>query len=286
MLPALLLIACDAAAPPDETLTLRYQVTVSNTTARVLTRGQLWLNAPAAQAVGQRVVSIELEQPHRLLTDPHGNQILFLEFEQVPRHFETRLDIEVRLGPPDEAALQLASEYLATEPGIEVAAAEIRERARELAGPSQAATVERVLDWIRALEVKAPSEPRGPPAEGTPSSDAAGRGALHLLSTRTGREEDRARLAVALLRAGEIPSRVVLGFVEDGDARLTADELEFWVEYELDGSWRRGTISEEAHAADARYVAMRIDGDPARISSSGGLELLHEGLGLRAELVN
>lgn len=274
---------------------VRYSVSVSNSTSRVLPKARLWLDAPLAEAADQKVLGLKVDHPHRVLTDGNGAQRIYFEFSDVPVSFTGIVEVQVSVEFGTQAvnsASGVAQHYLGPQRLIPTDAMEIREIATALPRSSAQGTVDAALDWLRALEadisdsVDEPEDLGGAmPDEAIGDAPPTVPGALVLLKERRGSSADQVHLVAAVLRAAEIPARAVLGYADDGDGHLTADELRYWVEYAVEGTWKHVLLAPESVAETGRLVAIRLTGDSPGDLPGSKFVMLHEAVGLDVSLV-
>jgi transglutaminase-like putative cysteine protease len=251
------------AQPSGPSETLAFRVRVENTTGRTLRSARVFLYAPVSDAAGQQAGQVSASLPHELLRDALGNQRVYLQLKDVAPGYSAEVAVQARVAfappPPAPQTESRARARRALPP--ERTRPEIAEAAKSLKRESDGDTARSTLARLDEL-AQQKSDP---------------------LSAGLDSPAGRVALAVALLRANGIPARAVLG-VSVRDGKLVGDALSIWLEYPLDGAWRRELAP--APAADGeRWVAMRVLRNPAELAGSDwSLERLFESGGLRVRL--
>ncbi len=255
---------------------IAYGSTVENLTGRAVRGAELWVRAPVKRTATQRCDRIETSQPHELLTDGLGNQVLRFTFGTIPPYGSRLITIRASLflsdtpGPMEAAELR---RFLQPEPWIESGEAPIIRLIQTIKGRHGHSGPGEIFRWITE-NIASAGYTRGD------------RGALHCLAQRRGDCTEQACLFAALCRAAGIPARVVGGWVCEEDRVLSAADHHDWAEVHGAGVW---------HVADpqgrvlmtkpSRYIAMHIRGgpdEPGRIGMTGFRRFRIVGEGLKA----
>lgn len=232
--------------------TVRFGFTVRNPLDRTLTGETLLVYAPAS-TTNQAVLGLEATHSYQLATDAHGNNLMRFDLPDLAPHATLRIAVTATLAlaaVPRRVPLAEDLAFLASEPFIEADHPQIREVGRRLreAGEKGAsdAYVDRVYDWVRKRVQYA----------GFVADDL---GALSALRYGRGDCSEYAYLVAALNRSGQVPTKVLGGFVVQSNAVLKAADYHNWNEVYVDGRWQlvdaqKGVL--KARTGD--YVVMRI----------------------------
>jgi len=228
---------------------IRYGFTLQNTTARVLDKTSFRAYAPVRQTSTQLVRKISASHPYKMTTDALGNQIMHFEFENLPPHGTKVITVTVDLSMATAAApmsVGEASMFLQPERYIEADDPQIVSLANTVRRGHTVDSAQRAYEWV-ATNLKADTY--------IPDD----RGARYALTQRHGDCTEYAYLFTALARANGIPTRVMGGYVFEGNAIVKAPDYHNWAEFYSDGAWhvadplKRNFVQ---HTSD--YVAMRL----------------------------
>jgi hypothetical protein len=272
LLVALAAVACSRAkesAPPPAAQprgpgeTLAFRVRVENATGRPLRSARLFLYAPVRDAAGQQADQVSASVPHELLRDALGNQRVYLQLKDVAPGYSAEIAVQARIAFGATPSAEEPAGRARPGMGLGPTPPEIASAAKTLRRDSAADTAQATLAWLDA-QAKQQTDPL---AAGLDSAGA------------------RVALAVALLRANEIPARAVLG-VSARDGQVVGDALAVWLEYPVDGKWRRA-LAPASSGAGERLVAMRILRNPAELAGPAWtVQRLFESGGLRVRLAS
>ena len=230
---------------------VRYQIQVRNAEPKPQENKVIRVLAPYPQTATQKRVDLRADQPYELVKDASGNDWLVFPMAFIAPLGKKHLTLTVQLGLTNDPTAQALSEkerehYLAAEQYIEVNDLAIQKRAAELKRAEPHATARAVLQAVRD-NLSYSGYIREP------------RGARYALIEKRGDCTEYAYLFTALMRANQIPSRVLRGYVMEQDGLLDPTEVHDWSEYYHEGRWhlvdpQRGVLrSRQSH-----YLAMRI----------------------------
>jgi len=246
-------------APPDTPTgyplrkTIQYSFTMQNTTNHIIPAAEFRTYAPVKQTAFQRTLSLETSHPHDLVTDRLGNQILHFLFSDLPPFATKHISVKAQLAfspTPNPLAADNLGDYLAPAPFIEADDPQIIALATSLRSGSPTATAQKTFSWV-ADNIR------------YTGYGAEERGALQALTSRTGDCTEFADLMAALLRANNIPARVIAGYVtQNGSLKPAA--FHNWVEFRDNTRWQIADPQQKLLGEkQANYVAMRIIGPAA-----------------------
>jgi transglutaminase-like putative cysteine protease len=118
--------------------------------------------------------------------------------------------------------------------------------AKTLRAHSPRETARNTFDWVRQ-------------SLGRSAFTAEDRGALRALADKTGDCTEHAYLVVALLRANDIPARVIGGYLMPESGLVRAHDYHNWAEFYLNGAWHVADAHQGNFDRNAsRYVATRV----------------------------
>lgn len=256
-------------APYPLRRTVRYELTVRNTTAAAVKDAEVRLFAPVPQTAMQRVVDLDASQAFESIDDAAGNRTLSLRVDLPPFGVRVISVSAVVAFAPQPRPERLADPVplTAAERFIEVDAPAIRDAARRLGGTSPDEIARRAYEWVADHVVES----------GYAAED---RGALDALTAGKGDCTESMYLFVALVRARGIPARGVEGFVIRGDSVLRSHEYHNWAEYYAGGTWHLADANRRVFgASSAQYLAVRrINASNAERTSRRRFEALHPAL--------
>jgi len=207
---------------------LRFALTFTNPTPRLLRKQTYWGYLPARETPYQRLVDVQASTPMKLRQDELGHQIGELAFEEIAPWASKSVSLAVKLemsATPRLEPLPVPLDWLQPERFIESDNPNVIALARELRSHDATDTGRAVYDWVATHIAYA----------GYNANDL---GAARALADRRGDCTEFAYLAVALARASGIPARMLGGYVTDRDAAPKASQYHNWAELHLDGTWR------------------------------------------------
>ncbi|GAA5786693.1 transglutaminase-like domain-containing protein [Chitiniphilus shinanonensis] len=249
---------------------VRQQLILSNPGQTPLHDATALFYAPARLAAGQRLATLDIDQPHRLIEDRAGNTLVELPIRELAPFASRIVRVTARLEIPSTPAAPDLAPYLLASPFVEVDAPAIRALAASLRRASSRETVQAIHAWVNSHLQYA----------GFVAED---RGAAQALAQGRGDCTEFAYLCVALARACDIPARMVGGYLMETDGAVRSVTYHNWAEVWLAAQWQivdaqRGPL----FPAPLRYVAFRIQPlveHPAmqgahKFSASPGLRLV------------
>jgi hypothetical protein len=257
---------------------ITYSFTVENKSAHAVQGAELWAFAPLRQTSTQRCDRIEASQPHDILTDELGNQVLHFNIQTIPPYGSKIIRINAHLSlsnPPSRMESGDLQNFLRPETYVQSDRREILSLALEFKSQNGASVPQMIYGWV------------------SKHIDSAGysrevRGALDCLARRKGDCTEQAYLFAALCRAAQIPARVMGGYVCDTDCVLTAEGYHNWSEFHQDMCWYVADPQGKVFMGNSsRYIAMRVLGepeDPSRDPMDGFQRFRIRGDGLTARM--
>jgi len=212
------------------------------------------IDTPHVRAVGQNFFYPGLFQVRLKAKTEKPHEAAFIVPQRGRFHFRADFQLHFTPGIHRQRAAQklklspeLRELYLSDEPDIQTNNERIENMARQLS--SQNTDKDRLLEAIAAFcENKIAAHSTGAP------HDAAG-----VLAKRRGTTLGRARLMIALFRAGKIPSRLITGFVLRDNPEA---HPHYWVEASINDKWVPFD-PENGHRAElpGYFVPVRQGGD-------------------------
>ena len=278
LLTALALIAikpAQADEPYPIQRTVRYSLTVRNTTAEPVEGAEVRVYAPVKETATQQTIGLDISQPFEVLEDDLGNQVVCLQFD-LPAYGVRAVSVEARVAfatSPTPVRLAGVEQLTGPAPFIEVDHPLIHEAATKLGGTSPEDIARRAYEWVADHVIES----------GYVAEDL---GALSTLKVGKGDCTESMYLFIALVRARGIPARGVEGFVIRGDAVLRAQEFHNWAEYYAGETWHLADPQRRVLGpAEEQYLAMRIIESPAAgpAATTRRFEALHPALEVRLE---
>lgn len=258
--------------PTGAPKTLRIGITVSNPSAQQIDNGEVKVFGPLAGPTSNFQVQTRANEAFQEEIDALGNRTILFSRMSIPPYATRRYVVTFELTP--RAAINgfanFDRRFLAPEPLIESDATEIVRQARSLlSGGDPNQYPQRAYEWV-AQHIH---------YEGFVADD---RGALYGFRAATGDCTEYATLFVALMRAAEIPARVVGGWVLKTSSVVKANEYHNWAEYFAEGRWhlvdpQRRVFNKE----NEDYVATRIVTRTAEAGFSYRYELTPSALQVR-----
>jgi len=233
-------------------LHVRYSFEVQNAGGGVVENARVLFMAPVAKTPFQTLDRLEVDCANADLSTPRqgivaANLPFLGPYQTVLVHVEAALAMDADSGT--EAAVDPAL----LQPGkwVESDDAAIQMQAADLRGKTAEQTARNAFRWIRR-EVQYTSAWEGEA------------GARYALEHRMGDCTETARLFVALLRAAEVPARVVEGFVCSRDQVLRPSQYHDWAEWHDGARWHVADLQTDAFDVEpADYLAMGILGGEA-----------------------
>ena len=228
---------------------VRYRYSVKNRSNRVMRDAVVWTSGPLALTSSQRIDAIETDFPRHSAVEGDSGQRLTLAIGTIPPHGARDVQVVVRFSLASAAnAVDVADtgRYLAAGSFSRQDAMAIDELAAKLKGETPRRTARHVYDWV-ADNIRYQGYTR------------SSRGAAYALNKRQGDCTEFAALFVALMRANDIPARVIGGFVTGEDAMLRARDYHNWAEFYADGRWYLADPQRRVFVdGAAEYLAFRV----------------------------
>jgi transglutaminase-like putative cysteine protease len=254
---------------------IQYSFTLQNRTNQTLKNAEFWARAPVRETATQRCERLEVSHPYQLLSDQHGNQILYFQIPEM-RPFATVIvsvkallqlsDTPNALPTPDLKA------FLRPEPFCESDAPEITRLAATLGSGKPMVAAEKIFNWVTS-NVHYSGYIRNE------------RGALYALKNKQGDCTEFMYLFAALCRAGQIPARTVGGYVCSGNSVVKPNDYHNWAEFYDGKRWRiadpqrKKLMKETSH-----YIAMQVIADTPGNPVAGFHRFRFAGEGLKVKM--
>jgi len=228
---------------------LRFTLTFKNPLDRALNSQKFWCYLPASVTPSQELRGVNVSMPHQVREDLLGHRILELEFDHfsalAQKVVTVTVDVELEQKPRPQP-LESTQSWLQPERFMESDNSAIKALAAQLNQTKPRDTVHSIYEWVRHNLVYA----------GYIAEDL---GALYAVTHRQGDCTEYADLVVALARAGNIPARMVGGYVVDRDSTPRPQDYHNWAEVYLEGTWslvdaQKGVLFNPAD----QYVTFRI----------------------------
>jgi hypothetical protein len=208
---------------------LSWRIHFQNPSAQTLNQQRFWCYLPMNKGLNQRLVTLDVSMPHKVLADTFGHQILELVFDRVPalaqKTVSLRAEVELsnQRNSEDDSASQ-KSIWLSPEPFIESDHPKIQTLARELSRDTEIETTLSIYEWVKKNVNYLSYSPQD-------------MGALSALMQGAGDCTESAYLVAALARANKIAARVVGGFVVNQNRTVNANDYHNWAEVYIDHVW-------------------------------------------------
>lgn len=212
------------AAPGRVVRHLRSTISFVNATDEAKREQQFYCYLPAELGARQKLNSIAVSMPHRLLRDGDGHSILHLDLPPVPPLGRRVVALSVQLELEDRTDQASGVDWLAGERTIETGDSELRITAQHLRRDTAEATARAIYDHVRSHLRYA----------GYIAEDL---GAAYAQRERRGDCTEYASLVVALARINHIPARMVGGYVSDRDFVTRPTDYHNWAELLLADGW-------------------------------------------------
>lgn len=256
---------------------IQFGFELRNRTNRVLEKAEFCTYAPVKETTTQRCLNLEVSQPHELLVDGTGNQVLQFTLERLPPFGTKLITIRAELavsGSPQPKQLVDRKTYLKPERYIESDHPKIAWAARRIPRSSNLVeSSENVFRWV-VNHIK---------HEGYVKDDL---GALTALETRRGDCSEYTYLFVALCRARNVPARWVEGYICPESRVLRAVDYHKWAEFYAEGMWHLADPQGGHFRRDpSAYIAMFLAGESSELRIERGRRYRVVGDGLEVRMV-
>lgn len=227
---------------------IRFSFTMQNVTATTIENQRVWLYGPAVTAT-QQLEELDINAFYQATKDALGNTIILIGPIQLGAYESRIVTVRARLSmheDPFEIGLGNRRLFLSAERFIEVDDSEIKSLAGALKRDDSLSSARAVYEWVHGNLTYA----------GYLVHEL---GAAYAIRKRTGDCTEFSDLSAALLRALQIPARILGGYVVDGDSVLQAKDYHNWCEAYVDNQWvlidaQRGAFDD----MNNRYVTFHI----------------------------
>jgi hypothetical protein len=248
---------------------------IQNKTHRQLDRAELRFVLPAKQTTRQLVKNISSPSPAfiQVLPDLAGNQEAYFQFEPLMPgdDLDIRIAIDLRLAETTAAAEADQAEdqpedrhlYLANDPLLDLRHPQVQELAAKLVGEKDEESLDNILGWLAKNKRLPSSMPEADSTEAemlvTESRAIDDIAVSGVLSEQGHLEQDTLYLFIALTRALNIPSRVVVALKTDDKTKdvYTFDDLIIYSEILLDNNWRAVDLDDYSLIEPPKILTLR-----------------------------
>lgn len=254
---------------------IQYSFTLQNRNHHPLKDAEFWAHAPVSETANQRCERLQISHPYQLLSDEHGNQVLYFQVSQIPPFGTVIVSVKALLSLSDTPNARSGPDpnaYLHPEPFCESDAPEISRLAATLRSEKLMDTVDRIFNWVTS-HVRYSGYIRNE------------RGALYALKNKQGDCTEFMYLFAALCRANQIPARTVGGYVCSGNSVVKPGGYHNWAEFFDGKQWgiadpQRKSLMKET----SNYIAMQVIADTARNPMAGFQRFRFIGEGLKVKM--
>lgn len=248
-------IAIQAATMPER-LSFRYKVT--NPTAKVVRNAEVFIAAPI-DSPRHKIKQLDVNRPYTLVSDDSSNNTLSFQFSELAPYASIIITVTAVLesNKADEYAKQIRQKSMPSTAMVPYTNPKIQKLAASLKADETMKTVKNSYDWVIANVHYIGFTPQD-------------RGALYALEEGKGDCTEYMYLLAALLRANEIPARLMAGYVYPRSQVAQAADYHNWVEVFLQGEWWVVDSQKQRFSAQALdYVLVRnLDTDSIAITQS------------------
>jgi transglutaminase-like putative cysteine protease len=233
---------------------------IKNETADVVNEINFSIYLPVLQTSYQSCEKIEADYAGKLSVDELGNQVFTVHLKQMAPYSSFYLRVKSTIKLSKTAVLlniKPDDKFIKSEEFIEADHLSVKEIAQRLKGKDNKETAEKSFQWVSSHLEKG-------------SYSALPHGAVYALKNKQVDCTEFTFLMTALLRANEIPARVVGGYLVKMDKVLSAEEYHNWLEYKVDGKWDISDPYNKNHAKDKEFfIAYKIDGGESETLMNG-----------------
>ncbi|MCF8029333.1 MAG: transglutaminase domain-containing protein [Desulfohalobiaceae bacterium] len=246
----------------DSTKRVRYGLVLENPTNRAVHNAVLWIYAPMKRTATQKCMDLKASREFKRIHDELGHQILRFRFPIVPPFGAKQVNIRAELAvakmhqplPREEPEA-----WLDPDPFVQSSSEPIVSLATQLKADTDKETARNIWNWV-GKEIA------------YSGYTARERGALQALSQRKGDCTEFADLYAALARACVLPTRVVSGFVRDGNGTLRRSMHHNWAQSYFGDGWRLADPQKKVFdSRRSNYVAFSLLGGGDRPIPRGRL---------------
>jgi transglutaminase-like putative cysteine protease len=234
---------------PNGQITVRYLLSVENTTNQPIANAGISVNGPVYGTATQRCRTVQVRRPHTIAKDDLGNQRLGFQWEIFPplttKIISIQSDIQI-WNQPQHVRTNDVKDFLHPEPYIESDDKDIQQQAAALKAGTAQLTAEKINKWVAGHVDYTGYVSRN-------------RGAVYALKHRRGDCTEYAFLFVALCRANGIPARPVAGFVCPHSMVVDFGDYHNWAEFYLNGRWHIADPQNKKFMSnEPYYIAFQI----------------------------
>lgn len=243
--------------PNTRTLVFRYEVT--NKANKLLTNVNVRIAAPVLESQRHSIDSLDINTTYKLEVDKLGNQTILIDFDSFAPFSTQVVTVKVKLVDliKEEIKEPSADLFLSESALVPFSNVEFSKVNQLIKGESDLITITQAYHWVNSHMSYS----------GYLSSDY---GALYALRKGRGDCTEYMYLLAALLRANNISTRLVAGYVYPGDHLVDASDYHNWVEVFHKDKWQVvDALKERLLDNSMDYVVMRyLDSDEGYIHES------------------
>lgn len=227
---------------------IKYRFEVTNPGNEVVHNSALYFAIPPDLS-GQAITNLEISIPYNVSIDEVKNRTVNVLLKKLSPYETQIVNVSVSLKVSENDYLLeslIPPELTNPDKFVESDHQDIVLVASQLRSETTIKTAKKTFDWVRA-HLK---------DSGYIAND---RGALYALKNKEADCTEYMYLFGALLRANNIPVRMVSGFIVDSNKLLKSSDYHNWVEMYVDGKWRVVDPQKDKFMEnESTYVVMRI----------------------------
>jgi transglutaminase-like putative cysteine protease len=239
-------IALGELITPSRNLIFRYEVT--NKSEKLLSDVSVRMALPVGQSARHTLDNIKINQAYSIESDAFGNRTLLVNFDSFSPYSTQIITLKVKLSDKDSEQLIEVNDtvFTAETSLLPFSNVEFKAITQAIKGKSTLNTMTNAYKWVvdhMSYSGYLPND----------------YGALYALQKARGDCTEYMYLLAALLRANEIPTRLVAGYVYPGNHLVDAADYHNWVEVFYQGRWQVLDALKERFLGDNMdYIAMRF----------------------------
>jgi len=229
----------------SRSLVFRYEIT--NKTSELLSDANVRLAIPVIKSARHSLDTITVNQPYKLESDALGNQTLLLNFDDFAPYSTKMVTVKTKLLDLNSQQLIDGTEplFLSENKFVPFSRPEFKMINKRVKGKSDLETITQAYHWVVSHMNYSGYLPDD-------------YGALYALQKARGDCTEYMYLLAALLRANEVPTRLVAGYVYQGNHLVDASDYHNWVEVFYQGKWQVVDALQERFLGDNMdYISVR-----------------------------
>ncbi len=238
-------------------LIFRYEIT--NKANRFLSSADVRIALPVIKSARHSLNDFTINHPYKLESDSLGNQTLLLSFDSFAPYSTKIITVKAKLLDLESEQIIDASEplFLSETKFVPFSRSEFKAVNLRVKGSSTLNTITQAYNWVVAHMSYSGYLPND-------------YGALYALQKARGDCTEYMYLLAALLRANDVPTRLVAGYVYQGHHLVEAADYHNWVEVFYQGKWQVvDALRERFLGGNMDYIAIRyLDSEEGHIHQS------------------